>query len=218
MAGRGQRIPTRGRKAQLAERNRRLTGKLAVAALLMFGFGFALVPLYDVFCDITGLNGKTGRAEAETLSAKVDTSRWVTVEFTGSTAQGMPWEFRPMQKKLRVHPGQSTVANYYVRNTTAEPIVGRAIPSVTPGAAAAHFKKIECFCFSEQMLQPGEAREMPVRFTVAPELAATIGTVTLSYTFFNTDPAQAKRFGGDGQTPVVDHDQHRVHASPAAGG
>lgn len=215
----GQRKPARGRKASAAERNRRLTGKLAVAALLMFGFGFALVPLYDVFCDITGLNGKTGRAEAETLGAKVDTSRWVTVEFTGSTAQGLPWEFRPVQKKLRVHPGQTTVANYYVRNTAAEPIVGRAIPSVTPGAAAGHFKKIECFCFSEQTLQPGEAREMPVRFVVDPELAANIGTVTLSYTFFNTDPAQTKRYGGDGQpAPAMDHDQHRAHAGPAAAG
>jgi cytochrome c oxidase assembly protein subunit 11 len=218
MAVRGQRKPARGRKARVAERNRRLTGKLAVAALLMFGFGFALVPLYDVFCDITGLNGKTGRAEAEMLGAKVDTSRWVTVEFTGSTGQGLPWEFRPMQKKLRVHPGQTTVANYYVRNTAAEPIVGRAIPSVTPGVAAAHFKKIECFCFSEQTLQPGEAREMPVRFVVDPELAAGIATVTLSYTFFNTDPAQAKRYGGDGQAPAMDHDQHRVHAGPATTG
>ncbi len=218
MAGRGQRKPARGRKARAVARNRRLTGKLAVAALLMFGFGFALVPLYDVFCNVTGLNGKTGRAEAETLGAKVDTSRWVTVEFTGSTAQGLPWEFRPMQKKLRIHPGQTTVADYYVRNTAAEPIVGRAIPSVTPGAAAAHFKKIECFCFSEQTLQPGEAREMPVRFVIDPELAAGIAAVTLSYTFFNTDQAQAKRYGGDGQAPAMDHDQHRVHAGPATAG
>ncbi len=209
----------RRRRPSTAEKNRRTTRTLALAALAMFGFGFALVPLYDVFCEITGLNGKTGRAVAETPAAKVDASRWVTVEFTGSVNRGMPWEFRPLQKKLRVHPGQVTVANYYVRNNAAETIVGRAVPSVTPGLAAAHFKKIECFCFSEQTLKPGEVREMPVRFSVDPELAAAIGTVTLSYTFFNTDPAQAKRYGGDGQAaPAMDHDQHRAHAAGAAGG
>ena len=217
MGGRALRKPVRGRKPRIAEKNRRVTRKLVLVALAMFGFGFALVPLYDVFCAITGLGGKTGGAVAEARIAKPDTSRWVTVEFTGSVSQGMPWEFRPMQKKLRVHPGQVTVANYYVRNTTAETIVGRAVPSVAPGLAAAHFKKIECFCFSEQTLKPGEVREMPVRFAVAPELAANIGTVTLSYTFFNTDPVQAKRYGGDGQAPPpVDHSEHRAHA--AAGG
>lgn len=218
MDGRAQRKPARGHKPRIAEKNRRVTRKLVLVALAMFGFGFALVPLYDVFCAITGLGGKTGRVEVETLTVMVDTSRWVTVEFTGSTSQGMPWEFRPLQKKLRVHPGQTTVAHYYVRNTTDETIVGRAVPSVTPGLAAAHFKKIECFCFSEQTLKPGEAREMPVQFVVYPELAAGIATVTLSYTFFNADPAQAKKFGGDGQAPAMDHDQHRAHAPPAAGG
>ncbi len=212
MAGRKHRPST-------AEKNRRTARTLVLVALAMFGFGFALVPLYDVFCEITGLNGKTGGAVAEARTAKLDTSRWVTVEFTGSVSQGMPWEFRPLQKKLRVHPGQITVAHYYVRNTTTETIVGRAVPSVTPGLAAAHFKKIECFCFSEQTLKPGETREMPVRFTVDPGLAANIGTVTLSYTFFNTDSAQAKRYGGDGQAaPTMDHDQHRAHAAAAAGG
>ena len=210
---------TRRSRPSTTEKNRRTTRTLVLAALAMFGFGFALVPLYDVFCEITGLNGKTGGAVAEMPAATPDTSRWVTVEFTGSVSQGMPWEFRPLQKKLRVHPGQVTVAQYYVRNTTDETIVGRAVPSVAPGLAAAHFKKIECFCFSEQTLKPGEAREMPVRFTVAPELAATIGTVTLSYTFFNADPAQAKKFGGDGQAPPpVDHSEHRTHAPVTGGG
>ena len=212
-------MAARKRRPNTAEKNRRATRKLVLAALAMFGFGFALVPLYDVFCEITGLNGKTGGAVAEAQIAKLDTSRWVTVEFTGSVSQGMPWEFRAMQKKLRVHPGQVTVAQYYVRNTSAETIVGRAVPSVSPGLAAAHFKKIECFCFSEQTLKPGEVREMPVRFSVDPGLAANIGTVTLSYTFFNTDPTQAKRYGGDGQAPPpVDHGEHRTHAAVTTGG
>lgn len=205
--------------SRASKKNRRTTRTLVLAALAMFGFGFALVPLYDVFCEITGLNGKTGAAVAEAQFAAPDTSRWVTVEFTASVNQGLPWEFRPMQKKVRVHPGQVTVANYYVRNASTETIVGRAVPSVAPNLAAAHFKKIECFCFSEQTLKPGEAREMPVRFTVAPELAATIGTLTLSYTFFNTDTAQAKRYGGDGQAvPETDHGQHRAHATLPVGG
>lgn len=210
---------TRKRRPNTADKNRRTTRTLVLAALAMFGFGFALVPLYDVFCDITGLNGKTGAAVAEAQTATVDTGRWVTVEFTGSVGQGLPWEFRPVQKKLRVHPGQVTVAQYYVRNTSAETVVGRAVPSVAPGLAAAHFKKIECFCFSEQTLKAGETREMPVRFTVDPGLAANLGTVTLSYTFFNADPVQAKRYGGDGQAaPAMDHSEHRVHAAAPIGG
>ncbi len=217
MSGHAQRKPARGRKARVTEHNRRLTRKLAVAALLMFGFGFALVPLYDVFCKITGLGGKTGPAVAEMPAAKVDTSRWVTVEFTGSVSKGMPWEFRPLQKKLRVHPGQTMVAHYYVRNITAEPVVGRAIPSVTPGLAAAHFKKIECFCFSQQTLQPGEAREMPVRFVVDAALDKNVHTITLSYTFFNTDKAQAKRYGGEALARSG-HDDHAHHQPSRAPG
>jgi len=189
--------------------NRRLGLKLGVTAVLMFGFGFALVPLYDVFCEIAGLNGKTGRVEAEAVaSTRVDNSRRVTVEFTGNAAHGLPWEFRPLVHKLDVHPGETLVVNYYVRNTTNETITGQAVPSVAPGRAAAYFKKIECFCFSNQTLAPGEAREMPVRFVVMPELAKEVETITLSYAFFNTDKAQAKRFGGDAVEDAHAHHQH----------
>ncbi|MFP5349730.1 MAG: cytochrome c oxidase assembly protein [Gammaproteobacteria bacterium] len=189
--------------------NRRLGLKLGVTAVLMFGFGFALAPLYDLFCQVTGLNGKTGRVEVEAVaSTKVDTARQVTVEFTGNATHGLPWEFRPLVNKLDVHPGETIVVKYYVRNTSNETIVGQAVPSVAPGRAAAYFKKIECFCFSNQKLAPGEAREMPVRFMVMPELAKEVQTITLSYAFFNTDKAQAKRFGGDA-APEGSHAHHQ---------
>lgn len=189
--------------------NRRLGLKLGLTAVLMFGFGFALAPLYDLFCQVAGLNGKTGRVEAEAVaSTQIDTSRRVTVEFTGNTTSGLPWEFRPMTAKLDVHPGETVIVNYYVRNATNETITGQAVPSVAPGRAAAYFKKIECFCFSNQKLAPGEAREMPVRFVVMPGLAPEVQTITLSYAFFNTDKGQAARFGG-GTLPDDAHAHHQ---------
>lgn len=174
--------------------NRRTAAKLALTAVAMFGFGYALVPLYDVACQVLGVNGKTGRIEV--VTATVDTTRTVTVEFTGHATTGLPWEFRPMTKRLEVHPGQTVVVNYYARNTAGEAVVGQAVPSVAPGQAAPHFKKIECFCFTRQELQPGEAREMPVRFTVLPDLAPEVQTITLSYAFFNIDKASAQKYGG----------------------
>ena len=193
----------------------RRTGlKLAAVALGMFAFGYALVPLYNVICDVTGLNGKTGRVEAEN-SGDVDTSRWVTVEFTGNSMSGLPWEFQPRQKTLRVHPGQTAVAYYEARNTSAEVITGQAVPSVAPNKAAAHFKKIECFCFTRQTLAALETRQMPVRFVVDAKLPQTVHTVTLSYAFFNTDPVSAKKYGGD--APAVATHEHHAHGAAAGG-
>ena len=195
--------------------NRRTLLRLGVVAIAMFGFGYALVPLYDLICDITGLNGKTGRVDAANVqAAEVDQSRWITVEFTGHTTSGLPWEFRPLQKKMRVHPGETAVANYYVSNNTDETITGQAVPSVVPGRAAPYFKKIECFCFSQQTLAPREAKEMPVRFVVDAKISSRVDTITLSYAFFNTDKASAKKYGGDSM--AVNHDGHHVHAHQAA--
>ena len=177
----------------LAKANKRTVGKLLLLTVGMFGFGFALVPLYDLFCDVTGLNGKTGIADAKAVEAsRVDTSRWVTVEFT-SQVSGLAWEFRPMQDKIRVHPGEAVVVKYYARNRGIETAVGNAVPSVSPGEAAAHFKKVQCFCFTRQELKAGEAREMPVQFLVEYDLPKTVKTLTLSYAFFNADKAQAKK-------------------------
>jgi len=172
----------------LTAANKRIVTRLAVVVLAMFGFGFALVPLYDVFCEITGLNGKTGRIAAEQARAgQVDENRLVTVEFLASVNSDLPWEFRPLVRKVRVHPGEIMEVKYFASNRTGDPVAGQAIPSLAPGLAAKYFNKTECFCFTRQTLGPNEGKEMPLRFVVDPELPEDIRTVSLSYTFY---PAQ----------------------------
>jgi cytochrome c oxidase assembly protein subunit 11 len=183
------------RKADRARSNRRTAAKVALIAVAMFGFGYALVPLYNLACQALGLNGKTGRLEVVPLEAAAPT-RTVTIEFTGNATTGLPWEFRPMTKRIEVHPGETTLIRYYVRNTADETITGQAVPSVAPGRAAPYFKKIECFCFTQQKLKPGESREMPVQFTVLSDLAPDVQTITLSYAFFNVDKVSSHRYGG----------------------
>jgi cytochrome c oxidase assembly protein subunit 11 len=162
--------------------------KLALIPLLMFGFGFAMVPLYDVICDITGLNGKTGRIEASEVSAdQVDRSRTIEVHFLANTSTGLPWSFEPLVKKMEIHPGQVYEAKYRVRSTSADKTLGQAIPSVSPGLAAAHFNKTECFCFSQQALEGYETRDMPLQFVVGKDISENIDQITLSYTFFSQE-------------------------------
>lgn len=154
----------------------------------MFGFGFALVPLYDIFCDITGLNGKTGRVEASIVEfSQVDTSRTIEVRFIASTNTGLPWSFEPVVKKMEVHPGKLYEAMYQVRSTTGKTTTGQAVPSVSPGLAAEHFNKTECFCFTQQVLAGFEEREMPIRFIIDNAISENIEQITLSYTFFSVD-------------------------------
>ena len=173
------------------EANQRVVKRLGIAALLMFGFGFALVPLYDVFCDITGLNGKTGRIELEeALSQQVDEDRLVTVEFLATVHSDLPWEFRPMVKRIKVHPGEVTEVNYFAINRTENLVAGQAVPSLAPGLAAKYFNKTECFCFTRQTLGPGESKEMPLRFVVDPQLPENVRTVSLSYTFYQAEPGE----------------------------
>ena len=172
----------------VTQANKRLAAKLFLLTVAMFGFGYALVPLYRIFCELTGLNGTIGRADAQAVQAsQIDTSRWVTVEFTGQAMGGLPWEFRPLQAKIRVHPGGTVMVKYYARNMSDRAIVGRAVPSVAPNKAAPHFKKIECFCFSEQELKGGESQEMPVTFLVEHDLPKDVNTLTLSYAFYYLD-------------------------------
>ena len=162
--------------------------KLSVIPLLMFGFGFALVPLYDVFCDLTGINGKTGRVEASTIDANaVDTSRVIEVRFLANTNPGLPWSFEPLVKKMEVHPGKLYQAMYRVRSTSEGATIGQAVPSVSPGLAAEHFNKTECFCFTQQELTGLEEREMPLRFIIDNAISENIEQITLSYTFFSVD-------------------------------
>ncbi|HSS64657.1 MAG TPA: cytochrome c oxidase assembly protein [Gammaproteobacteria bacterium] len=167
--------------------NRRAAGRLGLVVLAMFGFGFALVPLYNVFCEITGLNGKTGVVEASGLNGVVDESRLVTVEFTGSVNSSLPWEFAPVDYKMKVHPGKVYEASFIARNLGSVTKVGQAVPSVAPAEASKYFDKTECFCFTAQRFEAGETRELPLRFVVDTNLPPEIKTVILSYTFFERD-------------------------------
>ncbi len=199
--------------------NRRLALILGGATLAMFGFGYALAPMYELMCKTFGLNGKTGRLDAQAAVAQpVDLSRTVTVEFTGLATSGLPWEFQPLTKKLELHPGETAEVKYLVHNLAKEQITGQAIPSVTPGESAPHFKKIECFCFTQQTLKPGEAREMPVRFYVDAGLDRDVHTITLAYSFFNTDKASAQKYSGEAMAMDRDHASHRMPAKTQSGG
>jgi cytochrome c oxidase assembly protein subunit 11 len=167
------------------DKNKSLAIKLGLVSLVMFGFGYALVPLYDVFCELTGLNGKTGRISAAQADAiTVDTDRLITVEFDTNVNSALPWEFRPEQRKMQVHPGQVTEAVFIATNLARSRNSGRAVPSVAPYHASIYFNKTECFCFSEQPLDPGETRRMSVRFVVDPAVPVAVNLMTLSYTFF----------------------------------
>ncbi len=165
--------------------NARVARWLAMAALAAFGFGFALVPLYDVFCELTGLNGKPADARAATGSARgVDRSRTVTIDLMATPMPGAGWDFRPTERRLVVHPGEVVTTTYLVRNPTDTPAIGQAVPSVTPPSAAGHLQKLDCFCFERQQIEAGSVRELPVTFLVSPELHARDTHITLSYTFF----------------------------------
>ncbi|MCK4834267.1 MAG: cytochrome c oxidase assembly protein [Gammaproteobacteria bacterium] len=176
--------------------NKKVIRNLLFAVVGMFGFGFALVPLYDVFCDITGLNGKTGEQYVSEKPIQIDTSREIKVEFLANLNAEMPWDFEPLTRSVRVHPGEASRIEYVVRNKTDRDIVGQAIPSVSPGIAAGHFQKTECFCFTEQVLKAGEEKIMPVVFMIDPSIDEDVHEVTLSYTFFikpGSEDAQATK-------------------------
>jgi len=155
-----------------------------VVTLGMFGFGFALVPFYYKICEVTGIN--SGAEQSLVKNTQVDSSRWVTLEFDANINEALPWRFKPLQRSLKVHPGQLVQVEYEVSNTSDQPIVGQAVPSYGPARAAAFFKKIECFCFTPQTLAAGESRRMPVLFVLDPSMDREVHTVTLSYTFFDT--------------------------------
>lgn len=171
-------------KEQLDLKNKLLVRKILWMLLGSLLFAFALVPMYDVLCSLTGLNGKTNSTTAVLSKAKVDNSRWLNVQFTTNVMPGLGWNFYPKQANIKLHPGQIETVIFVAKNTTNEVVVGRAVPSVTPGIAATNLKKIECFCFVNQSLKPGEEKEMPLRFFVSPELPKDVSDMTLSYAFF----------------------------------
>ncbi|UUX95682.1 cytochrome c oxidase assembly protein [Aquabacterium sp. J223] len=181
---------TQGADTGLKRDNLALLRKLGVIALLMFGFGYALVPLYKHICEALGINvlslserqAGAGPARSAAANTQVDASRTVTIEFDAN-ARG-PFSFRPEVASLQVHPGEVATVVYEFRNEQDRPLAAQAIPSYAPKQATAHFNKIECFCFNEYTLQPGEVRRWPVVFIVDPKLPRDVRTITLSYTFF----------------------------------
>ena len=173
----------------LRYQNFNMLGKLAVVALAMFGFGYALVPIYNAICEMTGVNilalgeqAVPGERATLATNTQVDLSRTITVEFDANTSG--PWHFRPAQSSLEVHPGEMTTVMYEFQNTQNRRMAAQAIPSYAPQQAAAHFNKLDCFCFNQYTLDAGEKKSWPVVFVIDPKLSKDVKTITLSYTFF----------------------------------
>jgi cytochrome c oxidase assembly protein subunit 11 len=164
--------------------NRRLVQRLLVVVVAMFGFGFALVPIYEVMCQALGINGKTADSAYQGVQA-VDQARTVRVQFLATNAADMIWEFRAKHDELVVHPGAVNEMLFVASNPSNKPMTAQAVPSIAPSVAAAYFHKTECFCFTQQVLQPGQRIEMPVRFIVDRDLPEEVHHLTLAYTLFD---------------------------------
>jgi cytochrome c oxidase assembly protein subunit 11 len=163
------------------ELNKRLSRRLAIVAVGMFGFAFALVPFYNQICAALGVGSLVERSEVS--NSQIDTSRTVTIELD-SNAHNLPWRFKPLVSQVKVHPGELTVVEYEIVNVREAPVTGQAVPSYGPQRAGEYFQKIECFCFTQQTLAAGETRRMPVAFVVDPKLPKDVNTIAVSYTFF----------------------------------
>ena len=179
---------------RLRTENLRMVGKLSVVALGMFAFGYAMIPLYRAICEATGINilslserqvpggGKAGKAAQVLLNSQVDESRTITVEFDANVRG--PWHFKPAQRSIQVHPGELATVMYEFQNVQDRRMAAQAIPSYAPRQAASHFNKLECFCFDQYTLEPGEKKQWPVAFVIDPRISRDVTTITLSYTFF----------------------------------
>ncbi len=184
-------------------RNRRTLLLLSALVIGMFGFGFAMVPLYNLFCQVTGLQSVDlrNRVGDQGLIAREDSppqvsERFVTVKFDASVHAELSWDFKPLQRKMRVQPGKTYQMEYVAKNRTSRTIVGQAIPSVVPWQATGYFHKLECFCFTRQTLKGGESQNMPLQFSVSPDLPEGINSLTLSYSFMKSEqPAQTDETG-----------------------
>lgn len=169
-----------------SDANRKLTVKLVCAVIAMFGFGYALVPLYDVMCDALGINGKTNTiAMPQPHGLTPDLSRTIDVELMAHVPPSIHWNFRPKSARISVHPGQMVQTAYLATNLSDRDLIAQAVPSVSPGLAANHFNKVECFCFTKQPLGAGESAELGLIFYIEPDIAPNIQTVTLSYTIYD---------------------------------
>ena len=183
--------------------NKKTAWKLAVVVIAMFGFGYALVPLYDVVCQVLGVGRfadiESGKYDPQAqqqiineMAAHKDLSRNVKVEFVTALNGGIKWDFKALQNSITVHPGVMMSVDFYAKNNTGRDVIAQAVPRVLPGNATKYFTKIECFCFTQQTFKKGEARTMPLKFMVSPDLPKSINTITLSYTFFDTQPVALK--------------------------
>jgi cytochrome c oxidase assembly protein subunit 11 len=174
-----------------AHANQQMLVKLLVVAVMMFGFGYAMVPFYRAICDALGLNSVV-KADQQPVNTQVDTGRLLTIQFDANLRSNLPWTFTPVERSVSVHPGALTQVTYEVRNRSDRTVTGQAIPSFGPQLAGRYFKKLDCFCFTQQTLAPGEVRRMPVVFVIEPGLPQDVNTVTLSYTFFEVEGKKGK--------------------------
>jgi cytochrome c oxidase assembly protein subunit 11 len=183
--------------------NRSLTRSLILMTAASFAFGWALVPLYDVFCKVAGIGNAQAKTGAAQVRENVDPNREVTVEFVADPASVGSFEFRPEAASMRVHPGKLYDTQFFAKNLTGGPSVAQAVPSISPSIAAQYFHKTQCFCFSPQAFAVGEGRDMPVRFIVDPELPDNVDRITLAYTFYDRTAeagAGGRGSAGSGQT------------------
>ncbi|MCC5879492.1 MAG: cytochrome c oxidase assembly protein [Idiomarina sp.] len=173
--------------------NSKMITRLLATVVLMFAFGFALVPLYEKFCEVTGFNGRTSNSAAATADGnRIDTSRLVTIEFHTRVNRGLPWQFDAEVRRMQVHPGETKTVNFTAQNRTGRDMTGQALPSVAPGEAAPYLLKTECFCFQNQPLAAGHTTVMPMQFYVDPDIPNHIRTLTLSYMMYDMTEAAAQ--------------------------
>lgn len=190
--------------------NKKTVTRLLLVATAMFLFGFVVMPpFYSLLCDTFGINGRfldiengeyvsaDGKEKGARLAARRDLSRTVTVQFFTSLNQDLQWDFKALTKQIKVHPGEIKTVKFYARNKTGRRVVAQAVPSVAPGQAVKYFTKMECFCFNQQTFETDEAKEMPLQFVVDPDLPKNINTITLAYTFFDTDKNALKSAGNN---------------------
>tara|TARA_Y100001936_G_scaffold252770_1_gene314002 strand:- start:546 stop:1115 length:570 start_codon:yes stop_codon:yes gene_type:complete len=175
----------------LAKLNLVMLKKLLVIAMVMFAFGYAMIPFYKKICEVAGLDNLLQPDVLLEEKQKIDTTRLLTVELDANT-RGLPWKFRPLQSTVKMHPGELVEVMYEIKNTTDREVTGQAIPSYAPLLVAQHIKKLECFCFTKQVLKPNEVRKMPVQFLIGTDFPKDIATLSISYTFFEIGLSNGK--------------------------
>ena len=176
---------------EIAKKNKRIFIILVCAAFGMFGFGFALVPLYKMFCQVTGLNGKYYQIDDVQQSVVIDKSRTITVTFVSNKNELLPWEFHTNDPVIKIHPGEVSRVSYFAKNKTIHPMTVQAIPSIVPGVAAKYLHKTECFCFKQQTFDAGEGMDMPILFHIDRDLPKSVRHITVAYTLFDIKMADA---------------------------